>query len=313
MSPQPHDDTDLRRALHDAVADVEPRADLPSSTARGRAHWVPLTVAAALATVLALGGTAWLAQRGGSPDSQLDSDRGQVSVVAYAATLTEAGPRLVADRRTAPAESSDLETAVVQTVRGRVADGSYVRFWDPEDVRVTVQRTDGAVEVGIVDGSGRAAREAEPATLRLLPQAVAWTVATATGDPDLPVRLDLDPSTAEVLGDAAPEAAYTATRNPDLLAAVTVESVGQGQTVDSPFTVSGLATAFEGTVEWELRQSGRIVDSGFATAEECCTPSPYSFEVDAPPGDYDLRVAETDPSGGEGLPAYADRKAIVVR
>ena len=42
-------------------------------------------------------------------------------------------------------------------------------------------------------------------------------------------------------------------------------------------------------------------------------PDTDPYAAPTTPDDVALRVAETDPSGGEGLPAYADRKAIVVR
>jgi hypothetical protein len=57
-----------------------------------------------------------------------------------------------------------------------------------------------------------------------------------------------------------------------------------------------------------------VVKQGFTTAEECCTLSPYSFEVTAPPGSYTLVVHDEDASGGaEGAGQVEDTKRIVVR
>ena len=56
-----------------------------------------------------------------------------------------------------------------------------------------------------------------------------------------------------------------------------------------------------------------VVKDGFATAQECCTLSPYSFEVTAKPGDYVLRVYDADMSGGEGPGEHEDTKAVTVR
>ena len=42
--------------------------------------------------------------------------------------------------------------------------------------------------------------------------------------------------------------------------------------------------------EYTLRRGDDTVRNGFTTARECCTLSPYSFEVTAPPGDYTLEL-----------------------
>ena len=86
-----------------------------------------------------------------------------------------------------------------------------------------------------------------------------------------------------------------------------------GATLTSPFEVAGRATAFEGTVQWELRRGATAIRSGFATAAQCCTSSPYSFTVTAPPGDYTLVVREDDVSDGEGAAPAQDTKRVTVR
>ena len=78
------------------------------------------------------------------------------------------------------------------------------------------------------------------------------------------------------------------------------------------FEVTGLASAFEANVVWELTQGDRVVRHGFTTAAECCTLSPYSFTVTATPGDYTLVVHDTDESGGEGIGTNQDTKNITV-
>ena len=45
---------------------------------------------------------------------------------------------------------------------------------------------------------------------------------------------------------------------------------------------------------------------------ECCTLSPYSFTVTAPPGEYTLVVHDTDESDGEGVGTSEDTKQITV-
>ena len=86
-----------------------------------------------------------------------------------------------------------------------------------------------------------------------------------------------------------------------------------GDEVPSPFTVTGRGAFFEANVSWQLLVGDRVVDEGFATAQECCTLAPYSFEVDAAPGDYVLRVYDADMSGGEGAGEAQDTKRVTVR
>ena len=65
-------------------------------------------------------------------------------------------------------------------------------------------------------------------------------------------------------------------------------------------------------MQWELVQGGHVVKHGFATARECCTLSPYTFRLSAPPGDYTLVVHDEDVSGGEGTGRSSDTKQIRV-
>ena len=99
----------------------------------------------------------------------------------------------------------------------------------------------------------------------------------------------------------------------DVLAQVWVIEPAEGAKVGAPFKVSGLAAAFEANVQWELKQGDHVVKRGFTTAEECCRMAPYSFTVNAAPGEYTLVVHDSDPSGGEGFAPWQDTKQITVR
>ena len=98
-----------------------------------------------------------------------------------------------------------------------------------------------------------------------------------------------------------------------VLATVLIESPAQGATVPTTFTVTGRAATFEANVVWELKRGDATVRNGFTTAQECCTLSPYSFTVNAPPGDYTLVVHDTDESDGEGIGTSQDTKDITVQ
>ena len=100
----------------------------------------------------------------------------------------------------------------------------------------------------------------------------------------------------------------------EVQAPVWVISPQDGEVVGRTFTVEGRGAFFEANVSWQLLDAaGTVVEEGFATARECCTLSPYSFEVTAEPGDYVLRVYSADVSGGEGPGEPEDTKRITVR
>lgn len=90
-----------------------------------------------------------------------------------------------------------------------------------------------------------------------------------------------------------------------------ISSPADGATVSSPFTVRGKAAAYEGNVQWELKQGSTVVRRGFTTTKVCCTMSPYSFTVKAPPGTYTLVVHDEDV--GEGPPPARDTAQVWVQ
>jgi hypothetical protein len=127
----------------------------------------------------------------------------------------------------------------------------------------------------------------------------------------IPVEFKIDGARADtVLGvDTAQPLARAAAD--DVQAPVWIVDPSNESTVDSPFTVTGLAATFEANVQWELNDGARVVRRGFTTAAACCTASPYSFAVTAPPGTYTLVVHDTDESGGGKV--NRDTKEITVR
>jgi hypothetical protein len=87
----------------------------------------------------------------------------------------------------------------------------------------------------------------------------------------------------------------------------------QDDTALDSLQVEGRGAFFEANVSWQVLQGGEVVREGYATAQECCTLSPYSFEVrDLPPGDYVLRVYDADMSDGEGPGEQQDTKRFTV-
>ena len=93
---------------------------------------------------------------------------------------------------------------------------------------------------------------------------------------------------------------------------VGIDDPVEGATLRSPVRVSGEAAVFEATLLWEVRRGDAVVRSGFTSTAEGQRFAPYAFSLDLPPGDYEIRVAEDDPSDGAGRAVMTDSRRITV-
>jgi hypothetical protein len=333
MSTPPDDGSDLRRLFHDAVSDVHPTGGTHLVRSRARrpspGRWLPLAVAAAVATVAVIGGAAWLGRQGESLPSAGGgggtshhtaaqgtapeaTERRTVRVPVYYAGRTAAGVRLFTETHTVEhLTGSNLDAAVGQALESPALDHDY-DVWVPTEGLVA-GTTSGGTSL-TVDLTAPLPRPAgmDEATAQTVLQAVVWT-ADATTSSELPVRFTVRGSpAAQVLGIDTHDPVQRGSAD-SVLSSVSISGPLEGATVPTRFQVTGRASAFEANVVWELQQGDRVVRHGFTTATECCTLSPYSFTVSAPPGDYTLVVHDTDESGGEGVGTSADTKHVTVK
>jgi Immunoglobulin-like domain of bacterial spore germination/Sporulation and spore germination len=322
-------DDQIRELLDDAVSDVEPRHGLDRIRSRTAANhsrrpWAwgvgaaVLATAATIAAVAVLSGGPGTTDAGPGPAGTTPSTgptsataRPAQAVTSYYVVQTGHGPLLYPETY-AVVDDSQREQAVERSVTGRADDPDYGTAWPTGTTLQKAQLADGVLSVDLagvpVDRpAGVSTAQAELA----LDQAVR-SAQSAFGS-KLPVTFLLDGRpTPTLLGLATGQPVSAA--SDEKLSSVQVDTPSDGATVDSPFTVSGRAAAFEANVQWELMQGGTVVKQGFTTAEECCTLSPYSFEVTAPPGSYTLVVHDEDASGGtEGAGQVQDTKGVVVR
>ena len=327
MSTPPNDDHELHRMLNDAVSDVHPtggtdeirsRAGTPRPSA---ARWVPITLAAAMATVLVIGGAAWLGRQAddapaaGAPAAQAPASQKAspepgrtVAVPVYYVGQTASGPRLFQEEHTVTdAVGTNLQIAVQEALIGKPLDPEYAAFDPSGALKVTTSVNEQAIIINLV-GLGDVIDDSE---LRVKLQALVWTADAATST-ELPVvfQVDWNPPGAALPNDTTLPVQRDSADS--VLALVSIASPAEGAKVATQFEVTGLASAFEANVVWELMQGDRVVRHGFTTAAECCTLSPYTFTVTATPGDYTLVVHDTDESGGEGIGTNQDTKNITV-
>ncbi len=327
MNPNPDDD--IRRALHDAVSDVQPYLGLDDIRARTEKvvpmkRWFLPTIAAAAVMAAVVGGAFWLVTDDtsgpagpASPTAAATGSTGLTdrAVPVYYVGETAHGSKLYREfQRDHVCATTDcmLKAAVVAAVNGTPRDPDYRTLW-PHGATVGLVSSDGDILVvdlasGVHDRpAGLSARDADLAV-----QQVVYSAQAAVGRGRLPVQLLINGQHSDtVLGVPASEPLAAA--NPDdTLAPVQVDNPTNGATEAQTFTVSGRAATFEANVVWELMQGETVVDHGFTTAQECCTLAPYEFKVTAPPGSYTLVVHDTDESG-QGRPVNQDTKEIIVK
>ena len=258
-----------------------------------------------------------------SPSPSPDPEPATSAVPVYYVGETTRGPRLYREFHRLPDDGNAVMAAVTEAVSTPPADPDYRTVW-PEGTTVPaagLQETDDDRQIVVLLRNdtvdlrtrppGMTADEAELAVQQLVYSAQAAAqrrlpvqlLLQRDGSPEQRTDMLLGVPVAEPLANADAE---------DVLAQVWIIDPAEGAEVTSPFEVSGLAAAFEANVVWELRAGDRVVTDGFTTAEECCKMVPYSFEVEAPPGEYTLVVQDTDPSDGEGYGVWEDTKQVTV-
>ena len=344
--PGSSEDERMRRLLNEAVSDVEPRSSLheirsrTTSAASTRRPWIWGVGAAVVATAATITAVAML---GGNPGTTSAQDPGfadrsptveatdgtdepsegsdgsaeAVTVPVYYAGGTGQGPRLFREFRTLPGgEEQAVTLGVNEAVGGQPEDSDYRTDW-PSGTTVAPHDTSAAGDILIVNLRNQQADLRElpagmsPETASLAIEQLIYTAQGASQTRD-PVQFMLNDQPADmVLGVPTSEPLAEGDRA-EVLAQVWIIDPAEGARVQSGFEVTGLANAFEANVQWELMRGDVVAKSGFTTAEECCTMSPYSFTVDAPPGTYTLVVHDSDPSGGEGFPPWEDTKSITI-
>lgn len=338
MSPNPDDD--LRRALHDAVSDVEPYgslADIRSRTDKvvPMKRWFLPTLAVAAVMALVVGGAFWLVNGNdatpspsGTPTAGVtkpgssDEPSGTASpgttrraVPVYWVGDTAHGARLYREFRSeqvCPGTDCLLKAAAVDAISSHPLDPDYTAPWPDGTGIGPLTFAGGTLTIGLTGNLHDRPAGMSQADAELAIQQLIYSAQAGLGQGRVPVQLLLDGKhTDTILGVPASEP-LSAENPDDVLAPVQIDSPTEGEAVPGTFTVTGRAAAFEANVVWELKQGNTVVKHGFTTAQECCTLAPYSFEVTAPASTYTLVVHDEDMSG-EGRPVNQDTKEITVQ
>lgn len=130
-----------------------------------------------------------------------------------------------------------------------------------------------------------------------------------------PVKVTLKGGPAGALfGSADSSAPFQRAAPVDVQAWIWITAPTEAATADSPLTVSGVASTFEATVHWRIRDlaSGKVVGEGNTNATAGTGEfGTFSFQVALPRGKYQVECLEY--SSDDGHEINTDTKTIVVR
>lgn len=323
------DDADLTRLLQDAVDRVEPADRLVAirqQTAQrsSRPRWFAVG-GAVLATAAVVTGIAIAAQPGrdpgpgpgtpptSDPDVVANPDGNGQAIPIYYIGDTPQGPKLFREFWPVPEGASIVGGATLATLTPH--DPDYRTPWGGHSL--TSERGDEQVSrvqitPELVDRpEGMSSAEAELAI-----QQVVYTVSAQGGPRQVEFLVDGQPAT-RVLGVPVDGPVERAPQL-DVLALVNISDPAEGREVDGHFSANGVASSFEGTVHWDLRNlDDEVVRDGVAqgTMEDHLTPwDTGDIDVsDLPAGLYTFEATTDDPSGGEAGGPTVDTRVVIVR
>ncbi len=249
-----------------------------------------------------------------APTEPSSSSGSAATVPAYFVGETPQGPRLYREFRRVTGDPS-LE-AFALLAAGDAADPDYLSFVPSGGASsIAHDQAAGLIVVELPDDGWMTPTEGmDEVRAGLAVQQIVYTLQGVAQSRD-PVEFRLGGSATTIFGiDSAGGIGHA---DPlETLALVNVTAPEEGQTVSGSFSANGLASSFEATVPWEIRQGDTVVERGFSTAEGWMDKLyPWQTEVDVSglaPGEYQFVAMTDDPSGGEGGGPHEDSKTITV-
>jgi hypothetical protein len=341
--PAPDDDPTaarLRAALTAEAAMVQPDDSLSSiqeRTGAERPWWQrPAVLATAAAVVLGLAVGGGIALLGGDDDPTVATPGGegstspadattsvpedtasqaegtatptaageQVVWVYYVMDAGAAGPRLYREEHAATVP--DGEVAAAGAVRAMLGDDpvdpDYGTLW-PAGTTLQAFSVDDEVAVVDVDALPSGATASSVAVQQLV-----YTV-TANDPAMKQVQLRVDGELPSAGGLDRP---ISRAPRMDVQGMIWLLGPTEGETVSSPVEITGYGTAFEATVNWEVRRVGsdEVVAEGFTDAGANGEFADFRDSVELDPGTYELRAFES--SAEDGRPLNTDSKVFTV-
>jgi hypothetical protein len=97
----------------------------------------------------------------------------------------------------------------------------------------------------------------------------------------------------------------------DVQGLIWILAPAQGASVTSPVRIDGYGTANEGTISWEVRKDGVVVEQGHTQGGSMGEFGEFHDTVNLPPGTYELTAFEA--SAKDGSPIHIDTKNFTVK
>ncbi len=236
------------------------------------------------------------------------------TVPVYFVGDTPQGPRLFREFRKVEADDPLEEAAALMTA-GDASDGDYGTAY-PSGTFESVEYADGTLVATLSDNAWT--KKIQGMTAKQVQLAVQQLVYTLQGvqQERAPVVVQLDGQPTTLFGVDTADG-LEAAKELNVLALVNVTTPEESQAVTGTFTAEGVASSFEATVPWQIRQGDQVVKEGFSTAGGWIDKLyPWQTDVDVSdlePGEYTFAALTDDPSGGEGGGPTEDTKTIIVK
>ncbi|WP_203338099.1 Gmad2 immunoglobulin-like domain-containing protein [Nocardioides limicola] len=332
-------DDQLRRLLHDAVADVTPTDRLSAIRASTTTKEDPMAsskfaviAASVIGTAAVIAGIAWAGGMFGSPEPlpptsdptttqeptpdpepEPDPVHETFTAAVYYLGDTPMGVRLYREFQQV-SDETHLLAAVRAAVQGTPNDPDY---WSPWPGTEVLSATEDGDQIRIeLDSVPSASDVADSNEASQALEQVIYTAQAAIGQ-RLPVQFMAGGNpVAEVFGQPTSEPLAEGEWM-SVLSLVSISDPAEGSTVSGgTLRVNGVASSFEATVPWRILADGTEVDAGFFAAEGWLEQLyPYGDDIDVSalePGTYVLEVSTDDPSDGEGPGAFVDTRTFVI-
>jgi hypothetical protein len=261
------------------------------------------------------GGDGSVAPEGSEPVDE-PGDAGDptfAAAVYYLGDTERAGVRLYREFRPGTGDRVAGTLALLMT---SPRDPDYRTAWEPgmlEDAAVVGDR----IEVVVAPAATERPDGMSTVAARQAVQQVVYSL-QAAAQQRLPVQFTTGSGPAgQVLGVPTPGPVRQGSPL-QVLSHVSLTSPEQGAAAGDTLRVSGVGNSFEASLGWEIRQAGRVVDSGYATSDGWMEDTLFPFETSVDvsglePGSYTLWVTTDDPtSGSEGSGAMTDDREFTV-
>ena len=190
-----------------------------------------------------------------------------------------------------------IKTALTSLISGKPKDSDYVSLWPQETKINTVVVAGDLATIDLTLGKMNVGSEAESMAIAQL----VWTATSANTNVKR-IQLTVDGKiVATIAGHVDASKPFRRGLTYEVLAPVWITYPEEDSTVHAQgFTLSGMASTFEGNVAWKVFQNGKLVQQGSTTATGAAPAwKPWSVAIPGlTPGKYMFIAMEYSPKDG---------------